>query len=309
VSGLWFCWLSLVVGLGSLDAWGSTKQKKGNLTELQSVRIDSSGQLILKFNKPVKALKTKTEALSGKVQFSFEDVFIRQAELFRFERAPISKVFAYQFAPKIVRLRLFSELSSEALMSKLAVRQEGFLWSIPLKGYLEPGPEVEAEALKEPSLQEVEKLEQALEKEMTEKSLPPQEKHTGMMGSVRFWTSLLSMSLLAFGFLILILSRRAKSSEHSQLRKNGEEPWFEILSKHSFDKGTEIWLVRVQSKVVALLKSRRSFQVMTEYEAELEPFEPPSLQAPVNRDLKAPWQPSPQLQRRIHSKLEGLKPL
>ncbi len=99
------------------EAFATTPQKQ--------VQVSNGSQVDLLFDGKVSRSQIKTEFFNDIIQISLTDVSVYPAKISSVNGGALTKIFAYQYAPKLVRCRLSVKGKAEAYKDKLAVSPSG----------------------------------------------------------------------------------------------------------------------------------------------------------------------------------------
>lgn len=94
-------------------------------TALKQVQVSNGSQVDLLFDGKVSRSQIKTEFFNDIIQISLTDVSVYPAKISSVNGGALTKIFAYQYAPKLVRCRLSVKGKAEAYKDKLAVSPSG----------------------------------------------------------------------------------------------------------------------------------------------------------------------------------------
>jgi flagellar biogenesis protein FliO len=122
-TALWGCAIAgVVLAAGSARA-----------AVLKQVVVADGGRVDLLFEGVVKSSQVQTEFFNDIIQVSLRDVAVYPAKLRSIAGAELTKIFAYQYAPKLTRARLTVRGNAEDFRDRLEIRAEGKSLSIRLK--------------------------------------------------------------------------------------------------------------------------------------------------------------------------------
>lgn len=115
--------LSLVIGF---DAFAVTNLKK--------VQITDGSQIDLFFDNKINPAQIKTEFFNDIIQLSLTDVSVYPAKITSVSGMDLTKVFAYQYAPKLVRCRLSVKGKAEDFQNRFQIKAGGKVLSLRISG-------------------------------------------------------------------------------------------------------------------------------------------------------------------------------
>ncbi len=110
--------------VSSSQAWAVTALKK--------VAVSDGQQLDLLFDGKLAKNQIKTEFFNDTIQISLNDVSVYPAKIFAVSGPELTKVFAYQYAPKLVRCRLTVKGKAENFKDRVAVDIDGKMVTVRL---------------------------------------------------------------------------------------------------------------------------------------------------------------------------------
>ncbi len=120
----WF-WLGILwVAYPASQAW--------SMSILREVKVAEPNRIELSFDRALKKSQFKTEFFRDIVQVSFDEVATYPAKIVNVEEGVVSKIFAYQYTPNVVRCRLTVKGNAEQLQSQVKVSLNGRTLSIHL---------------------------------------------------------------------------------------------------------------------------------------------------------------------------------
>ena len=111
--------VGLVVGWGLIQATPSFA-----VTALQKVQIQDS-QVELTFDGKINPKQVRVEYLRDIIQLSLNDVSVYPAKIANSNNHEVSKVFAYQYSPKLVRCRVSVRGKAESYAQRVQLKPEG----------------------------------------------------------------------------------------------------------------------------------------------------------------------------------------
>jgi len=97
----------------------------GRLITLKQVQATDESQVSILFDGKISASQIQTDYFNDIVQLSLKDVSVYPAKISSVNSAVLSKIFAYQYAPKLVRCRFTVKGRAEALKDKLKIEANG----------------------------------------------------------------------------------------------------------------------------------------------------------------------------------------
>src|SRR3954466_3355335 len=95
------------VFLGVVLVFGSLTAKNASaLTTLKQVQVSGGSQVDLLFDSKIGKTQVRTEFFGDTIQINLSDVSVYPAKISSVSGGSLTKIFAYQYAPKLVRCRL-----------------------------------------------------------------------------------------------------------------------------------------------------------------------------------------------------------
>src|SRR5437868_4850027 len=91
------------------------------LTTLKQVQISNGTQIDLLFDGRISKNQIRTEFFGDVVQINLMDVSVYPAKISTVSGGPLTKIFAYQYAPKLVRCRLSVKGKAEEFRNRLSI--------------------------------------------------------------------------------------------------------------------------------------------------------------------------------------------
>lgn len=124
-SQIWILLASSVAGISAdPSAWA--------ITSLKKVQVTDGSQIDFFFDGKINPSQIKTEFQNDIIQLSLEDVSVYPAKIFSVSGMELTKVFAYQYAPKLVRCRLTVKGKAEDYQGRVVVKANGKTLTIRL---------------------------------------------------------------------------------------------------------------------------------------------------------------------------------
>lgn len=96
-----------------------------NQTTLRQVQTVSGNQIHLLFDREIDKSQIKKEYFRDIVQFSLSNTSVYPAKIISVDGSPVSKVFAYQYTPNLVRCRLTVNGKAEDYENRVSVDVDG----------------------------------------------------------------------------------------------------------------------------------------------------------------------------------------
>ena len=121
--------LSLTL-LAGLLPWNSAHA----VLVLKQVQVSNGNQVELQFDREVDVKSIKTEFYQDIIQLSLNNVSVYPPKIFSVDGSDVSKVFAYQYTPKLVRCRLTVKGKAEDFKSRIVLRSKGKFLTLVING-------------------------------------------------------------------------------------------------------------------------------------------------------------------------------
>ena len=106
------------------DFGGKPASTGSGITALKQVQVSNGSQIDLLFDGKVQKSQIRTEYLGDIIQLSIQDVSVYPAKISSVNGGELTKVFAYQYAPKLVRCRLSVKGKAEDYKDKLEIKAQ-----------------------------------------------------------------------------------------------------------------------------------------------------------------------------------------
>jgi flagellar biogenesis protein FliO len=104
------------------------------LTTLKQVQVTNGAQIDLLFDGKISRSQVHTEFVNDTIQISLSDSAVYPAKISSVNGGSITKVFAYQYAPKLVRCRLSVKGKAESFKDQLQISPSGKMLTIRIGG-------------------------------------------------------------------------------------------------------------------------------------------------------------------------------
>lgn len=137
---------SCIALIGLVAAGMSASEAMAAMTTLKQVQVSNGSQIDLLFDGKVGKSQARTEFFNDVIQISLNDVSVYPAKISSVNGGPLVKIFAYQYAPKLVRCRLTVNGKAEDFKDKLQIVTNGKILSLRLAGATIKSDEVSVQA-------------------------------------------------------------------------------------------------------------------------------------------------------------------
>lgn len=114
---------AFLIGPSVFQAWGAP-------VTLKQVQVSNGNQVDLLFDAKVNGSQLKTEFFNDIVQISMADTNVYPAKISTINSNQLLKVFAYQYAPKLVRCRFTVRGNAEDFKNRIEVQAKGKLVTV-----------------------------------------------------------------------------------------------------------------------------------------------------------------------------------
>ena len=142
------------------------QQAHATTATLKRVQITDGSRIDLLFDAKVSPQQVRTEFFNDIIQVSLTDVSVYPAKINSLSGSELTKVFAYQYAPKLTRCRLSVKGNAETFKDRFEVKAEGKLISLRmLPKAAAPG----SEEVKRPAPSASDQKEKAEEQELLQR--------------------------------------------------------------------------------------------------------------------------------------------
>lgn len=125
--------ITLAAALLGLVALHPAHAEPGGIT-LRKVTVADGRQVELVFDRAIVPAQIKTEYINDIIQLSLQDVSVYPAKIFSVTGPDLSKVFAYQYAPKLVRTRLTVKGKAEVYKDRVNLQFNGPIVTVRVDG-------------------------------------------------------------------------------------------------------------------------------------------------------------------------------
>jgi len=279
-------WLASLLATSSV--WANTGLKLIDLRKGEDVAITFDGK--------VDSNRISVEYFNDVIQFSLSGVSVYPAKVKSSTEGPISKVFVYQYSPKIVRCRISVRGSSDSFKKQLTMSSQGRILRIRLSGSISSVAAQTDSAQPANSTKDISNLESKspqLESKRTQDKVERgslysdtrYEKAEGkrpVLGGAKPMPSMgmvflkLAMvislfSALAFGVNRFGVSKKGKSNgilnaiqKVSGIQLGSKQNLIEVLSTQNLGPKKSISVVRVGGRTLVLGLSQDSIQLITQ---------------------------------------------
>lgn len=126
--------LALTLAFAVLSPAMAASSSLNTLTGLKQVQIGATGQIDLVFDGKVDRKQVRTEFFNDIIQLSLNDVSVYPAKISNVSVGGIKKVFAYQYAPRLVRCRFTVKGKAENFKDQLQINYHGKQLSVRVAG-------------------------------------------------------------------------------------------------------------------------------------------------------------------------------
>ncbi len=116
---------SLIVFLSSVAAYAAP-----GLINIKNVQISEGSQVDLLLDGKISPSQIRTEFVNDIVQLSLSDVSVYPAKISSVSGGDLSKIFVYQYAPKLVRFRLTVKGKAENYQKRISVKTNGKILTV-----------------------------------------------------------------------------------------------------------------------------------------------------------------------------------
>lgn len=138
--------LKLIAFLGFVAAGLTTNQALAAMTTLKQVQVSNGSQIDLLFDGKVGKSQARAEFFNDVIQISLNDVSVYPAKISSVNGGPLTKIFAYQYAPKLVRCRLTVNGKAEDFKDRLQIVTNGKVLSLRLVGAADKSDQIAVQA-------------------------------------------------------------------------------------------------------------------------------------------------------------------
>ncbi len=112
----------------------STAANAATTTTLKQVQVNNGSQVDLLFDGRIGKNQIRTEFFNDVIQIILSDAAVYPAKISSVQGGDLTKIFAYQYAPKLVRCRLTVKGKAESYKDKIQITTQGRILSVRLDG-------------------------------------------------------------------------------------------------------------------------------------------------------------------------------
>lgn len=120
----------MIFALGLMQVSAFAAMPASQVTQLKQVQVGEGGQIQLLFDSKVTPSQIKTEFVNDIVQLSIQDVAVYPAKIISTSAPDFTKIFAYQYTPKLIRCRVSVKGKADSYQSKVKIKADGKLVTI-----------------------------------------------------------------------------------------------------------------------------------------------------------------------------------
>jgi len=264
------------------------------LTTLKKIQITDGARVDLFFDAKVSSGQVRTEFVNDIIQLSLEDVSIYPAKITSIAGADLTKVFAYQYTPKLVRARFTVKGKAESYKGRLTLENNGKVLTLKIapgssdqvvtsasqavrvepmdgdqKALLEKVMKAAEEAPKPPKKLATPLAAPAASPITTGKPLPSPWRSLAMLGAVLalFCGTLFGIKKFSRGGGVKNIQRhKAFTGFLSRIGVGSTSKMIEVVSTHHLGPKKSISVVRVGGRTLVLGITNDSINLITQIE-------------------------------------------
>jgi hypothetical protein len=296
-----------------------------NLARLNHVNLDQPGKIELDFNMAISETDIQVEYFRNIIQISLNHSSVYPAKIIPVHGGEISRLFAYQYTPELVRCRLTVDGNAEDYKGRFSFEVNGN----KLKLWLHDKKVAQKDTLKVTRASAVPFEMSTGEQELLDEVLLAEEEELfGNLQKARstsivpfWWIPLFLVTLIGGGFFVKSLCKRNRSIADIFLKATGVKgkEKFEVLGTHYVGPKKSVTMIRVRNRTLVLGVTDANINALTEFEGGVESEEELSFsetEAPEKfsdmiKDLSA--RPSLDLSQRVRDEIRrktvGMKEL
>ncbi len=314
------------------------------MVDLKQVQVQNNDEINLLFDGKIGKEQITTEYLSNIIQINIKNVSVYPAKIAPVSGNNLTKVFAYQYSPRLVRCRLFVRGKADDFKDYVKIQPNGKMISIkfdahpvaPSKGAL--NEDIDEKALLETVVKdstpkpEVSPADVIVKQKVSERKTIENTNALPSMTSIAIKLGAVILLL----FPILFILKKLKFSEANQAgkslgtlnrfigggSKNKNGKMIEVLSTYYLDPKKSIRVVRIAGELFALGVSNESINLITELQdgpsnpeqsSSKNILSKSSSDEPIFSEILNSESLSPEaafsVRSKIRTRLKGLKPL
>jgi flagellar protein FliO/FliZ len=273
---------------------------------LKQVQMANDTQINLLFDKSFDKKNVKIEYFKDIIQLSLTDTLVYPAKISTVNSGSLTKIFAYQYSPKLVRCRFTVKGDAERFKNALAMSGSGKMLTIKINNMesdrvtlqssqaTSPGesrreitqPEDKAVIEKiaasvapaQPKIKETKEEApiQLTDSKSTEKKTA---RHNPLMA---FWKLFLIVGVIAAAFIFIRKTRHKMSNSIQKIAKKKfgkDSKLIEVLTTHYLGPNKSIAVVRVTEKLFVIGITNESINLITQIQEDDEVFSEVEAQA------------------------------
>jgi flagellar protein FliO/FliZ len=316
---------------------------------LKQVQMANDSQINLLFDKSFDKKNIKVEYFKDIIQLSLTDTLVYPAKISTVNSGALTKIFAYQYSPKLVRCRFTVKGDAEKFKNALQVSNTGNKVTIRINNMesdrvvlqssqaSSPGEsrreitQPEDKAILEkiaasvtPAAQKIKDAKEEIPVQLTDNPITDIKKTSRHNPLFSFWKLFLVVGIIA---VALIFIKRARYKMGSSIQKFAQKKFgkdtklIEVLNTHYLGPNKSIAVIRVTEKLFVIGITNESINLITQIQEDDEVFSEVEAQATGSQGTGAVsgrfssilqnegQKPISNVKAQIRNKLEGMKPL
>lgn len=300
------------VAVSSLVGFGA------NAATVRKVQFSGQDRIEIGLDEALSAKQVRTEFLRDIIQITLEGATVYPARIVPAAQSErLLKVFAYQYSPRQVRIRISTRGPSQTYRPEFELSRHGRSWVASLKPVERAQtPVVDAVVSTASRVSEPELLKKIESKQEAHPTQAPLKVAQTVSPLPSFGKVLVGLLLAVAGIVALLLGikRLQKVAEKSQKKMQGffarmglakKVPMIEVVSSQALGPKKTISVVKVQGRLLVLGIAQDSISLITDLgdgsEKGTDEF-----QTLLEGNLSAPAAPQADARSRIRSRLEGM---
>lgn len=297
-------------------------------TVLRQLESTAPSEFVLKFDQPLLPNQIKTEFFRDIVQLSIKGASVYPARISNHEDGIVSKIFAYQYTPDLIRCRFTVRGDAREFENRIQIEQKGKEIVFRLKSVAQQKDIVTtqaAQAIK--PIDEKKLLEKVIQPEVKQTPLTQNPKPKKSFYSYSKWVAGLVLFLAVILSVVLIAIRKGFRgrkgffskfiSKITPARLAEKGPQIDIISRQHLGPKRSIAVIQVQDRQFVVGITEESINLITDLSDEMEMRAytdiTPEVKGAISAGQPMFAAPAPTPQRRyrdeVRKKVEGLKNL
>lgn len=251
---------------------------------LKKVQITDGTRVDLLFDQKISPKQIRTEFFGDIIQVSLTDVSVYPAKINSVSGADLTKVFAYQYAPKLTRCRLSVKGTAEAFKDRFEIKAEGKVLSLRINGDAVVTEEkalldrvMQGTPVNQPKVEAPAAAAEAAPKEEAKETSKPNQPIAGGKPLPSPMKSFLMLGVVMFAFLAIAWGiKRFRSGSNAGIQQHkgigkilaqfgpSKNKMIEVVANHYLGPKKSISVVRIGGRTMVLGVTNESINLITQ---------------------------------------------